>query len=201
MEGALEGLKVVELAEGIAGPYAGKLLADLGAEVIKVERPGTGDPLRLKPPFYHDEVSPDTGLLFNFLNTSKLGVTLDAGVEAGRALLLRLLEGADVLLVSGVPAEIERRGLGYESLRTALPDLVCAYVTPFGLDGPYRDRKAGELVAFQMSGLGFPTPRGASSLAMPRSSMLLPQPLGPTRAVICPLGMVTSRPSMIVVWS
>ena len=159
MEGALEGLRVVEVAEGIAGPYAGKLLADLGAEVITVARPRTGDPCRLRPPFYHDEVSPDSGLLFNSLNTSKLGVTLDVAGQEGRALLLRLLGGADILLVSGSPTEIEERGLAYERMREVATDLVCAYVTPFGLEGPYRERKAGELVAFQMSGLGFPTPR------------------------------------------
>ena len=112
-EGALEGLKVVEIAEGVSGPYCGKLLADLGAEVIKVERPGAGDASRGFAPFYHDEPSPDAGLLFGFLNTSKLGVTLDVAAPPGREILHRLLAEADVVLVGGRPAAIERAGLDY----------------------------------------------------------------------------------------
>jgi crotonobetainyl-CoA:carnitine CoA-transferase CaiB-like acyl-CoA transferase len=164
MPRALEGLKVLEVADGIAGPYCGKLLADLGAEVIKVERPREGDPLRYRAPFYHDEPSPDGGLLFNFLNTSKLGVTLGVAMPAGLGLLQRLAQDADVLLVGGQPAEIEAGGLGFEAWQARQPRLVCTYVTPFGMTGPYRDRKGGELVAFHMSGLGLATPRDRLSV-------------------------------------
>jgi crotonobetainyl-CoA:carnitine CoA-transferase CaiB-like acyl-CoA transferase len=157
--GALDGLRVVEVAEGVSGPYCGKLLADLGAEVIKVERPRTGDPCRYQPPFYHDEPGPDNGLLFSFLNTSKLGVTLEVASALGRELLAKLVADADVLLVSGSPAEVEARGLGCETWMVGHPRLVNAYLTPFGLSGPYRDRVGGELVAFQMAGLGYMTPR------------------------------------------
>lgn len=165
--GALDGLKVVELAEGISGPYCAKLLADLGAEVIKVERPGAGDACRAIGPFYADDPSPDSGLLFNFLNTNKLGITLDVATPLGRQLLDRLLDDADVLLVSGRPSESEARNLHYDARGRAHSRLVCTYVTPFGLQGPRRDWKAGELVAFQMSGLGPVTPgerRGRADL-------------------------------------
>jgi crotonobetainyl-CoA:carnitine CoA-transferase CaiB-like acyl-CoA transferase len=159
MAGALEGLKVVEIAEGISGPYAGKLIADLGAEVIKVERPRLGDGLRYVAPFYHDKPSADCGLLFNFFNTSKLGVTLDVESATGQKWLDRLLGNADVLLVGAMPAEVMDRRLDFEQWHERYRELVCTYVTPFGLEGPYRDWKGGELVAFHMSGLGLATPR------------------------------------------
>jgi len=164
MAGALEGLKVVEIAEGIPGPYAGKLMADLGAEVIKVERPRQGDGLRYVAPFYNDKPSADSGLLFNFFNTSKLGVTLDVESATGRDWLDRLLRGADVLLVGAMPAQITDRGLNFEMWHGRYPQLVCTYVTPFGLEGPYSDWKGGELVAFHMSGLGLATPRNRLSI-------------------------------------
>jgi len=157
--GALYGLKVVEIAEGISAPYAGKLLADMGAEVVKIERPRVGDALRYHGPFYRDEPGPDNGLVFNFVNTSKLGVTLDIDTPRGRELLDLLLSDADVLLIGGVGAEIELRGLGYETFAATHPELVCTYVTPFGLEGPHRDWHGSELVAFHMSAMGIGTPR------------------------------------------
>jgi crotonobetainyl-CoA:carnitine CoA-transferase CaiB-like acyl-CoA transferase len=156
--GALDGLKVIELAEGITGPYCGKLVADLGAEVVKVERAGRGDPSRRIAPFYHDEPSLDSGLLFNFLNANKVGLSFDTDGSAGRKVLHGLLDDADVLLVSGRPSEIEARDLHYGVVSEKHPKLICTYVTPFGLDGARRDWKAGELVAFEMSGLGPVTP-------------------------------------------
>jgi formyl-CoA transferase len=162
--GALAGLRVLEIAEGVSGPYAGKLMAGLGAEVIKVERPRTGDALRYAAPFYHDQPSPDTGLVFNFLNTSKLGVTLAFEGSDGRDWLHRLLAEADVLLVGDVPAGIRARNLEFAALHARLPQLICTYVTPFGLESPHADWKAGELVAFHMSGLGLATPRDRLSV-------------------------------------
>jgi CoA:oxalate CoA-transferase len=156
--GPLDGLTVVERADGVAGPYCGKLLADLGAEVVKIEAPGTGDRTRRTPPFFHDEPSPDSSLLFNFLNTNKLGVSLDLTVPLGRQLLARLLRTADVLLAGGEVREIERQGLEYEALKAAQPRLVGVYITPFGLSGPKRNWRGSELVSFHASGLGFGTP-------------------------------------------
>jgi CoA:oxalate CoA-transferase len=156
--GPLDGLKVVERADGVSGPYCGKLLADLGAEIVKIEAPGTGDPARRMAPFFHDAPGPDSGLLFNFLNTNKLGVSLDLTTPLGRWLLSRLLEAADVFLFGGEAREIETQGIQYETLSQTKPRLVGVYVTPFGLSGPKRDWRGSELVAFHGSGLGFATP-------------------------------------------
>lgn len=166
-EGSLDGLRVVELASGVSGPYCGKLLADLGAEVIKVESPRVGDPMRAVGPFLGDEPGLDRGLFFNFLNTNKLGVTLDVCTSTGHEWLLALLAGADVFLFGGDTSEIERQGLGFEVLRPDLPDLTGVYVTPFGLTGPYAGFRGGELIAFQMSALGVLTPGGNDDLTRP----------------------------------
>lgn len=157
-EGALQGLHVVEVTTRIAAAYCGKLLADLGAEVIKVEPPGVGDPVRRLGPFYHDDPSPDSGLLFNYLNTNKLGVTLNLRTTLGREWLARLLAQADVLIVGGELTEIEAQALWYETVRTVHPTLVGVYVTPFGLTGPYAHWKGEELTSFHLSALGILTP-------------------------------------------
>lgn len=156
--GPLDGLTVVERAEGVSGPYCGKLLADLGAEVVKIEPPGRGDRARRMAPFAHDAPGPDSGLLFNVLNTNKLGVTLDLTTPLGGELLSRLLETADVFVFGGEASEIDAHGVRYETLARIAPRLVGVYVTPFGLSGPKRDWRGSELVAFHGSGLGFATP-------------------------------------------
>ena len=156
--GPLDGLKVVERAEGVSGPYCGKLLADLGAEVVKIEAPGTGDRARRMAPFFHDAPGPDSGLLFNILNTNKLGVSLDLTTSLGKELVSRLLGDADVFLFGGEAREIEAQGIQYETLSRAKPRLIGVYITPFGLAGPKRDWRGSELVSFQGSGLGFATP-------------------------------------------
>lgn len=156
--GPLHGLRVVECAQGVSGPYCGKLLADLGAEVVKIEPPGAGDRARRMAPFVHDEPSADSGLLFNFLNTNKLGVTLDLATSLGKQLLARLLEAGDVFLFGGEAQEIEACGVEYAALGRTKPRLVGVYITPFGLSGPKRRWRGSELVSFQGSGLGYATP-------------------------------------------
>lgn len=156
--GPLDGLTIVERAEGVSGPYCGKLLADLGAEVVKIEPPGRGDRARRMAPFAHDEPGPDSGLLFNVLNTNKLGVTLDLTTPLGAELLARLLATADVFLFGGERTAIDAEGVRYETLARIAPRLVGVYVTPFGLSGPRRDWRGSELVAFHASGLGYATP-------------------------------------------
>ena len=151
---ALQGLRIVELAEGISGPYCGKLLADLGAEVTKIEQPRIGDFCRGVGPFAGDQPSAESGLLFNFLNTNKRGISLDPSFSFGRELLLALIERADVFVYGGPPAGIDTLGLDVATLTAANRLLVVTFVTPFGLDGPYRDRTASELVSLHMSGLG-----------------------------------------------
>ena len=148
---ALDGVRVLELA-GAEGEYCGKLLADFGAEVIKVEPPG-GSPSRHEPPFKDDRPEPDQSLPFLYFNANKKSVTADLGSEAGRERVRRLARTADVLLESAAPGTLAAMGLGYEDLRAANPRLVYTSVTAFGQTGPYSGYRWSGLVAFAMGGL------------------------------------------------
>ncbi len=130
--GALEGLRVLECGELVAAPYAAKLLGHLGADVLKVEPPG-GDPLRRRGPHPLGKSSHETAGLHLYLNQAKRSVVLDLETTDGRAALRRLAAAADVLIASGPPEQIERRGLTYAALRDANPRLVATAITPFGL--------------------------------------------------------------------
>jgi crotonobetainyl-CoA:carnitine CoA-transferase CaiB-like acyl-CoA transferase len=155
-ESALEGLRVVDLSEGIAGPYCTSLLADSGAEVIKVEPP-EGDFTRRLGPFPNDEPHPDRGGLFLHLNGNKKSVTLDVETASGRAVLRKLLGKADVLVESGAPGRFASLGLGYDDLKAELPALVYCSVTPFGQAGPYAGYKGNSLTCLALSGLMYVT--------------------------------------------
>jgi crotonobetainyl-CoA:carnitine CoA-transferase CaiB-like acyl-CoA transferase len=115
-DSALEGIRVVDLSQGIAGPYCTKLLGDLGAEVIKVEPPD-GDYTRRLGPFPGDVPHHDKGGLFLHLNTNKKSVTLDLETASGQVVLRRLLTNADVVVESEAPGVMAARGLGYEQLK------------------------------------------------------------------------------------
>ena len=149
---ALAGLRVVELCGMISGPYCTKLLADLGAEVVKVEEPTRGDPTRRAGPFPQDVPHPERSGLFLYLNTNKLGVTLNAVAASGRRLLRELLRDADVLVEDLPPGRAEALGLSYEALATAYPELIVTSITPFGSSGPYRDWQAYHLNLYHGSG-------------------------------------------------
>ena len=118
-EGALAGYRVLDLAD-VKGAYCTKLLADLGAEVIKVERPG-GDPTRELPPFAGDIPDLERSLPFLFRNANKLGITLNLETADGKRILRRLVESADVLVESFAPGFMRELGLDYESLRESVP--------------------------------------------------------------------------------
>ncbi len=150
--GALQGVKVVDLTHHIAGPYATKLLADFGAEVLKVERP-EGDPARRLPPFFHDEPHPEKSLPFLYLNTNKQSITLNIKTEAGRGILLNLLADADVVVENFAPRVMPSLGLDYDALHEHNPRLVVASVSNFGQTGPWRDYRAPEIVAYALGGL------------------------------------------------
>ena len=155
-EGALSDLRVVELAQGIAGPYCGKLFADLGAEVIKVEPP-EGDRSRRLGPFPDDEPHPEKSGLFLHLNTGKQSVTLDVGVASGQVVLRKLLARADVLIDGDGRSAMARRGLSYDALKADFPQLVYVSVTPFGTTGPYQDYRGNSLTAMAMSTIMYNT--------------------------------------------
>lgn len=158
MPGPLNDVRVIEVC-GPIGHYAGRLLADLGADVIKVEPPA-GDPARRFAPFLPDVAPPENGLQFVLLNANKRGVTLDLERADGRALFLRLVATADVLLDSWQPHESATLGLTDDVLLDARPDLIRTSVTGWGLSGPYADWAYADIVAQAMSGVmtlaGFP---------------------------------------------
>jgi crotonobetainyl-CoA:carnitine CoA-transferase CaiB-like acyl-CoA transferase len=147
--GPLAGVRVIDLTQYVAGPYCTKLLGLYGAEVVKVERPQGGDPMRLVGPFVGDP-DPDRGLAFLDLNVNKLGVTLDLHSQAGRKSFLSLVESADVLVESFRPGTIDRLGIGWPVLKSANPNLVLTSISNFGQTGRYRDLPASEIVLYAM---------------------------------------------------
>lgn len=155
MARALEGIKVLDLTHHIAGPYCTKLLADFGAHVTKVERPGSGDPARSMPPFAGDDPHPDKSLPFLYLNTNKRSVTLDLKSVTGQKILRRLAGKADLIVESFRPRTLPALGLTYESLSETNPAVVMVSISNFGQSGPYRDYEATDIVEYALSGLQY----------------------------------------------
>jgi crotonobetainyl-CoA:carnitine CoA-transferase CaiB-like acyl-CoA transferase len=154
MTSILEGVRVLDLTRVLAGPWATQNLADLGAEVIKIERPGHGDDTRKwGPPFLRDRGGHDTRDAAYYLacNRGKKSVTLDIASEAGREVAVALAARADVLVENFKVGDLARRGLDYATLSRANPKLVYCSITGFGQDGPYRDRPGYD---FMVQGLG-----------------------------------------------
>ena len=143
----LSGVRVLELGNYIAAPTAGRMLADFGAEVIKVERPGTGDELRnwrLK--------AGDTSMLYRTINRNKKSVVLDLRSDEGREAVLELVRRSDILLENFRPGTLEKWGLGPDVLEEANPDLVFVRISAFGQTGPMSSRPGFAAVAEGYSG-------------------------------------------------
>jgi len=151
--GSLAGLRVLDLTRQIAGPYCTKLMADYGADVIKIEQPGTGDPARQFGPFFHDEPDPEGSLHFLYLNTSKRSVILDLKTDSGRHHFLDLARESDVVVENFRPGVLESLGIGWKTLHELNPRLILTSISNFGQTGPYRDLPASELVEYAMSGV------------------------------------------------
>jgi crotonobetainyl-CoA:carnitine CoA-transferase CaiB-like acyl-CoA transferase len=147
-QGPLAGMRVVELAHIMAGPVCGLMLADMGADVVKVEKPEGDDSRRFLPPDVAGESA-----AFMMMNRNKRGVVLDLKHEAGRAALRRLLDRADVVIENYRMGTMERLGLSYEELRESNPGLIYCEVSGFGRTGPYARRGGFDLIAQGMSGL------------------------------------------------
>lgn len=152
MEQALSGVKVLEYCNFVSGPYCSKLIADLGAEVIKIEEPGTGDEARHRGPFPGDIPDPERSGLFLYLNTNKLGITLNLESTAGKKVFTELVKNADVLIEDTTPGTMNNLGLGYDSLKEVNPSLIMTSITPYGQTGPYRGYKAHHLNIYHSSG-------------------------------------------------
>ncbi|MBS0548984.1 MAG: CoA transferase [Proteobacteria bacterium] len=145
----LEGIRVVDLTRVVAGPYCTMMLGDLGAEVIKIEQPGRGDDSRaFAPPYQGEEAA-----YFLSVNRNKKSVVLDLKSAAGREVLGRLIDSADVLVENFRPGVMERLGFGYEAVKQRRPSLVYCAITGFGASGPYKDRGGYDAIAQGETGL------------------------------------------------
>ena len=167
----LRGVKIIEWGEVFTAPFCGKLLADLGADVVKVEALPGGDPGRALPPFAGGEPARGQSLLFAHLNARKRGVALDIASPSGRELFEALLDEADALIEDRPLAEKEASHLTYDDLHRRHPHLVVTSLSTFGQTGPYRYRSGYPSVAFHMSGAGSRTPPSVDSLDQPPLSL------------------------------
>ena len=148
MSGPLEGKIVLDLTHVLAGPFAGMILSDLGATVIKIEKPDVGDRARGTGPFIGEESS-----YFMSVNRGKLGLSIDLSQEDGKELFLKLVQKADVVLENFVPGAMKRLGLDYESLKLRNSRLIYAAISGFGQDGPYSGRSALDIIVQGMGGM------------------------------------------------
>ena len=148
MSGPLAGVRVIELAHIMAGPVCGLMLADMGADVIKVEKPDGDDSRRFLPPAIGGESA-----AFMMMNRNKRGIVLDLKAEADREAFLKLIAGADILIENHRKGTMEKLGLGHDVLHEANPALVHVEISGFGRTGPYADRGGFDLIAQGMSGL------------------------------------------------
>lgn len=147
-KGLLDGVKVLDLTRVLAGPYCGMLLADMGAEVIKIEMPGRGDDARRNAPIVNGESA-----YFMNLNRNKRGMTLNLKKEEGREVFRKLVKKSDIVLENYRPGVMEKLGLGYEDLRKINPAIVYGAISGFGHYGPYSQRAGYDIIGQAMSGL------------------------------------------------
>jgi crotonobetainyl-CoA:carnitine CoA-transferase CaiB-like acyl-CoA transferase len=153
---ALSDVKVLDLTRLLPGGFCSLLLADLGAEVLKVEDTGMGDYIRWAPPYYGTDEQQELGTrsaLYLSLNRGKRSVRLDLKSEAGREALLRLVESHDVVLDGFRPGVLDRLGVGYERMREANPAIVFCAITGYGQDGPYAQRAGHDMNYLGLIGL------------------------------------------------
>ncbi|MBI3786253.1 MAG: CoA transferase [Deltaproteobacteria bacterium] len=166
-ERALEGLRVIECGELVAAAYATKLLADLGADVIKVEPPGNGDAARYRGPFPGNQVDPEKSGLFLYLNTNKRAITLDLRQRRGQEILRELVGGADLLVHNFGPHEMTAAGIDYPSLSEINPKLILVSIAPFGLEGPHSTWATTDLTLWNAGGIAYLNGGGPGTDDMP----------------------------------
>jgi CoA:oxalate CoA-transferase len=155
---ALDDLKIIEYADMLSGAMCGKMFAGMGAQVIKIESPNGGDPIRRHPPFADDDPHPEKSGSYLYLNTGKHSLTLDPATPTGADIFRKLVADADILIENHPPGFMASLGLGYDALRELNPRLIMVSISSFGQTGPYRDWKGGDLVEYAMSLTGYNTP-------------------------------------------
>ena len=151
-ERPLDGVKALDLSLGLSGGYCTKMLRDLGAEIIKVEPPDTGDETRTLGPFLNDEPNVETSAPFLYLNQGKKSVALDISSPEARPVIQRLAAACDILVESFKPGYLSGLGLEYDSLSKTNPALIMASISYFGQEGPYSQYEGSEIVAYAFSG-------------------------------------------------
>jgi len=154
-KGLLGSYRVLDLTNE-KGFLCGKILADIGADVIKIEKPG-GDESRSLGPFYHDIPDPEKSLYWFAHNLNKRGITLDIESRDGQQIFKKLVQTADFIIESYTPDYLDKLGFGYTALSKINPRVIMTSITPFGLDGPYRNYKATDIVVMAMGGLMYIT--------------------------------------------
>lgn len=148
----LDGIRVIDLSQGIPGSFCARLMADQGADVIKVECPSRGDPTRRLAPFPGMVPQSEAGGTFQYVNLGKRGVTLNVDCESGRRVLRKLAGTAQALIESFEPGVMDTLGLGFDELTRVNPGLVMSSITNFGQSGPYKHYKADEITQYGMGG-------------------------------------------------
>ncbi len=155
----LEGIRIVAVEQYMSAPYCTMLLADAGAEVIKIERPGRGDPRRSIPPFAEKDGNKKAGGFMAY-NRNKKSLTLNIRSEEGQEIFKKLIAKSDVVVENLRPGSVDRIGLGYNDLKKINPQLIYAAISGFGrlegYKGPYSDRPAFDIVAEAMTAVGEP---------------------------------------------
>jgi len=166
-EAVLSGLRVLDVTHYVAGPYCTKLLADFGAEVIKVEKPGQGDGARVLGPFPGDETHPEKSALFLYLNTNKQSITLNLKNPTGVKIFKELVRETDIIVENFKPGGMSSLGLSYEALKEVNPDIIMVSISNFGQSGPYRDWKAYSATLSAVGGASYITGKPESPIRLP----------------------------------
>ena len=154
-EQVLTGVRVLDLTHYIAGPYCTRILAGFGADVIKIEKPGEGDPARHLGPFLDDEPGLERSGLFLYLNSNKKSITLNLKTATGLKIFRGMVKEADIVVENFRPGVMARLGLDYQTLKEINPGLIMTSISNFGQTGPYRDYKSAHLIAWGMSGVRY----------------------------------------------
>ncbi|OYD68038.1 CaiB/BaiF CoA transferase family protein [Rhodococcus sp. OK302] len=189
---ALQDLRILDLSRWVAGEYATKMFADFGADVVKIEKPGTGSLTRSWGPFPGDVPDPERSALFLHLNTNKKSLVLDLESDSDREVLLRLIDTADAVVESFRPGHLEKLGLGPDVLQARNPRLVITRISAFGQSGPYRDREATGLV-LQAAGGPMNATGGADRAPLRKPGLLEHYTIGRTAGEATMAGLFSAR--------